>query len=90
MSKFYKNNFKPRVNAPIIDNKKFNSLSFGEKTPCQYSNGSKNVTYIIKNYISNIYNNISDYSKVYVKEDYYILDSSKFALHLGLTTLKHE
>jgi hypothetical protein len=49
MSKIYKNYFKPRVNAPIINNEKFNSLSFGEKTPCQYSNGSKNVTYTITN-----------------------------------------
>jgi len=37
-----------------------------------------------------LYNIISDYSKVYVKENYYILNSSKFALHLGLGTLKHE
>lgn len=29
--------------------------------------------------IGGLYNIISDYSKVYVKEDYYILDSSKFS-----------
>jgi len=44
-----KNYFKPRVNAPISDKKKFNFLSFGQRTPCQSNNGSKYVTCVITN-----------------------------------------
>jgi hypothetical protein len=42
-----KNYFKSKVSAPISDNKKINSLSFGQGTPCQSNNGSKNATNVL-------------------------------------------
>jgi hypothetical protein len=49
-----KNYFKPRVNAPISDNKRLNSLDFRQRTPYQSNNahnvyGSKNHAYIKTN-----------------------------------------
>jgi hypothetical protein len=49
-----KNYFKPKINAPISDNKRLNSLNFLQGTPCQSNNahnvyGSKNHAHIKTN-----------------------------------------
>jgi hypothetical protein len=46
-----KNNFKPKVSAPISDNEKLNSFNFKQGTPCQSNNvnnvyGSKDRVHI--------------------------------------------